>query len=364
MINPIVPVNKPPEDKTQSEKRTSSLTPRAVRNSEASYHSDLHSKKNIEEARVIKMPEGLPGISFSPGIPSVLTSEHARALSWLQRHALQPDALMNGLWKSSLNSKMYFSHDGNYYRVLPMSDMMKHFIVMGKKPLEKPEIGILVFKRNGTSFDCLTGIEHTMKEYNCSKAAANCYQAASIAAYHSPLTREDKNCIYNYTCDSYFRVNKFMRENSLPGVPHTYKKVDQAKCDTIASLQNVLKKLPVWAGTVYRGTSCKERIINALSPGDMISSQAFINCSAERETGISYMTNADEKSKKLLLTLDVTRSAHPVMRYTRNVSEMDVIVQNNTPFEIMRMIEHNDYIEIEAKETDGKRVNEGRVTFM
>lgn len=147
-------------------------------------------------------------------------------------------------------------------------------------------------------------------------------------------------------------INTFVRtgEPTDFSTPWIYESV-KGKVD---SLRGALNKLPNYRGTVYRGSSIKDSLLEKLNVGDILHEKAFLSTSTNPGFARNFSASATNEEVSLSAAqfkIDLKSSGRAINNYTFKPDEAEILVKPNTYFQVEAIERHSiEYNFIKLKE--------------
>lgn len=175
----------------------------------------------------------------------------------------------------------------------------------------------------------------TQAEYNVrfrgfsSLNAANVYEQAIRNAPHVQLSQSQQAAIVNYASAERPLLDVFLRRGPAP----------PSQLDVLAQqaheLQQALGWIPPYVGPVYRGGTLPASALEGLEVGQTVFCRSFLRASGDRTLAVRQQAAGGNEVDQVpvLVTLHMTRAAHPVGLYTLQ-DEAGVLIDSGRVFKV------------------------------
>lgn len=144
---------------------------------------------------------------------------------------------------------------------------------------------------------------------------------------------EEYSAIKSYGRVDHDVVNEYMRagepkEFLLPGYGESLKV-------RVSHMRSVMNKLPNYKGTVFRGSSIKNSLLEKLDVGDILHEKAFLSTSTIPSVARSFSVSAAyDGASAAQFKIDLKSSGRAINAYTFKPYEAEILVKPNTYFRI------------------------------
>lgn len=176
----------------------------------------------------------------------------------------------------------------------------------------------------------------TQAEYNVrfrgfgSMEAANVYEQAVRNAPAVHLSQAEQAAIVHYARAERPLLDVFLQRGPAPA-----SQLDQL-AQQAEDLRRGLAQIPPHVGPVYRGVTVPARALEGLQVGHTVYCRSFLRASGDRAVAVRQLEARGNEVDEvpLLVTLRMTRAAHPVGLYTLQ-DEAGVLIDNGRVFKVI-----------------------------
>ena len=151
------------------------------------------------------------------------------------------------------------------------------------------------------------------------------------AKAETKMVEEEYFAIESYGRVDHDLINEYMRagepeEFLMPGYGIRLK-------NRVKHLRNVMKKLPNYKGTVYRGSSIKNQLLDKLQVGDVLHEKAFLSTSTIPNVARDFAKGkVYEGVSAAQFKIDLNSSGRAINAYTFKHYEAEVLAKPDTYF--------------------------------
>ncbi|QNH25650.1 ADP-ribosyltransferase [Xanthomonas theicola] len=169
-----------------------------------------------------------------------------------------------------------------------------------------------------------------------SRTAARHYKNQKTNVDIDPaLTVDERQTLHAYGRQYHSDINEYMRagkpESYYSGSPHLTEPLINAE----KNMQSALRKIPPYAGKVYRGAELKKDLYQKLEKGDIVSDRGFMSTSTSFDVAKLHRADGRNTHVPVLYEITVVKSGHPISRYTNKPRENEVLIEDNTFFKVL-----------------------------
>ena len=159
---------------------------------------------------------------------------------------------------------------------------------------------------------------------------------------------EEYSAIKRYGRTDHDVVNEYMRagepkEFLMPGYADALKV-------RVSHMRSVMNKLPNFKGTVYRGSSIKNSLLEKLNVGDILHEKAFLSTSTIPSVARNFSAaGAYQNVSAAQFKIDLKSSGRAINAYTFKAYEAEILAKPNTYFRveaIERISDKKNYIKL------------------
>ncbi|MEL7326022.1 MAG: ADP-ribosyltransferase [Pseudomonadota bacterium] len=144
---------------------------------------------------------------------------------------------------------------------------------------------------------------------------------------------EEYSAIKSYGRVDHDVVNEYMRagepkEFLMPGYAEALKV-------RVSHMRSVMNKLPNFKGTVYRGSSIKNSLLEKLNVGDILHEKAFLSTSTIPSVARNFSAaGAYQNVSAAQFKIDLKSSGRAINAYTFKAYEAEILAKPNTYFRV------------------------------
>ncbi|GLR04351.1 hypothetical protein GCM10007906_19390 [Vibrio hyugaensis] len=144
---------------------------------------------------------------------------------------------------------------------------------------------------------------------------------------------EEYSAIKRYGRVDHDVVNEYMRagepkEFLMPGYGEALK-------ERVSHMRSVMNKLPNYKGTVYRGSSIKNSLLEKLNIGDILHEKAFLSTSTIPSVARNFSASgAYEGVSAAQFKIELKSSGRAINAYTFKAYEAEILAKPNTYFRV------------------------------
>lgn len=158
-----------------------------------------------------------------------------------------------------------------------------------------------------------------------------------VAANHinaeKKLLASEYNAMKDYGRVDHDVMNEFVRAGEPTDflVPWMYEAVKKK----VGNLRKALNKLPNYKGTVYRGSSIKNDLLNKIKVGDIVHEKAFLSTSTNSNVARNFSAaGVYQDVSAAQFKIDLKSSGRAINNYTFKAQEAEVLVKPDTYFQV------------------------------
>lgn len=165
--------------------------------------------------------------------------------------------------------------------------------------------------------------------------------------------------IKRYGRVDYDVINEYMRK----GEPERYlgPMFDDSIKSSVSNIRSALNKLPNYKGTVYRGSSIKNSLLDRLNIGDILYERAFLSTSTIPNVAFNFSSaGAIEGRSAAQFKIELKSSGRAINAYTFKDYEAEVMAKPNTYFRveaIERVSANQNFIKLREVKNPAKYVS-------
>ncbi|KPA52028.1 hypothetical protein VT25_18335 [Photobacterium leiognathi subsp. mandapamensis] len=185
------------------------------------------------------------------------------------------------------------------------------------------------------------------------------WSVANHAKAEQKLISDEYSAMKNYGRVEHDVINEYMRagepkEFLLPGYGEMFK-------DRVYHLRNAMNKLPNFKGTVYRGSSINNNLLEKLNIGDILHEKAFLSTSTIPSVARNFSSagvNAGMSAAQLKIELKTAGRA--INAYTFKPYEAEILAKPNTYYRveaIEKVSPNKNYIKLREIKNPSKYLN-------
>ncbi|WP_325892980.1 ADP-ribosyltransferase [Grimontia sp. NTOU-MAR1] len=147
------------------------------------------------------------------------------------------------------------------------------------------------------------------------------------------MVPEEYSAIERYGRVDHDVVNEYMRagepnEFLMPGYAEALK-------TRVSHMRSVMNKLPNFKGTVYRGSSIKNSLLEKLNVGDILHEKAFLSTSTIPSVAKNFSaTGVYQNLSAAQFKIDLKSSGRAINAYTFKAYEAEILAKPNTYFRV------------------------------
>lgn len=285
-------------------------------------------------------------VAYSSELDSLLRAHHDQGLTQQQadQRGIIPDPQRPG-WHVRIHHgqrKAFLQFQGRYFRVRASriggcqrltvhAARVSHAAgVRLRHPLGGQRLGDIAESPAGTGPRFMTQAEYNVRFRGFSSLnAANVYEQAVRNAPHVQLSQGEQAAIVHYASAERPLLDVFLRRGPAP----------PSQRDVLArqahELQQGLARIPPYVGPVYRGVTLPASALEGLEPGQTVFCRSFVRASGDRTVAMRQLAAGGNEVGQVpvLVTLHMTRAAHPVGLYTLQ-DEAGVLIDSGRVFTV------------------------------
>lgn len=329
-----------------------------------------HIRKIASDVRIkyttchVKRTPGVGCLHFSEGLNTLLESHLHDGMSEIDIGTIRPHDTFTSLYVNN-EGKLFIAYKDVYFRV---KESHSGFKILAKKRvgvfhslLSRKTLAKFHFSFSNGMYYLNTSVENTMETLRCSKAAAELHHFnLKHNTQRDLITREEIYAIKSYGNMGFDPINDYM----MDGMPKTNARPLNREQDLINAVKNIrslLRKLPGYEGTVYRGGMLTHEELASLKPGDVITSKKFLSSSADMLIAKGYAHSRGDEGA--FFTINSRHKGHPIGFYTMRIYEAEVLFEDHTLF-VCTSVEGRNIALEELSEAESKKVTNARIINM
>ena len=168
-----------------------------------------------------------------------------------------------------------------------------------------------------------------------SEHASLVYEHAVRTASRVQLIPEERSAVLRYYGDTERNLDAYLQQEVRDQQP-LY--VHQEQTALAVNLQSALRRMPGYAGTVYRGAMLSSAVVGDLEPGQTVRIRTFVRASGERGMALHQLEGRDvpDGQTPVLLNLQMETGAHAVGLTTLR-DEAEVIIESGRIFVVVEV---------------------------
>ncbi|MCG7488260.1 ADP-ribosyltransferase [Vibrio sp. Of14-4] len=159
------------------------------------------------------------------------------------------------------------------------------------------------------------------------------WSTAHNARAERKMLPEEYSAIKRYGRVDYDVINEYMRA----GEPERYlgPMFDGSIKSSVSNIRSALNKLPNYKGTVYRGSSIKNSLLEKLNVGDILYEKAFLSTSTIPSVARNFAsTGASQERSIAQFKIELKSSGRAINAYTFKDYEAEILAKPNTYFRV------------------------------
>lgn len=283
----------------------------------------------------------IPCVKLSHDIAGQLTLPNRGIDQEILKYKLLRDAESNFIFKDIKNGNEYLLFKKRFYLIKRLKNKNFFRIYLQEKNgwrnlfRRKGNAWVDVFYsvKKGTLYPA-TRAGYLQESLNLSAAGAKLYLFSTEKISSTILRPEEISALTAYGSNNYDAVNDFLRQGSPKQFISPWVRESAFKQATL--IEQALDKLPPYPGVVFRGSVIRKGLIRTINQGDVLTSIAFISTSADRAVASQFARSSAKGFSPVIYTIYVKKAGRPVMLYTRQLDECEVLLQRNSFFKVIK----------------------------
>ncbi|WP_435250152.1 ADP-ribosyltransferase [Vibrio sp. nBUS_14] len=162
------------------------------------------------------------------------------------------------------------------------------------------------------------------------------------------MVPEEYSAIKNYGRVDHDVVNEYMRAGEPEG--YLSEMFGRTLKSRVFHMRNVMNKLPNYKGTVYRGSSIKNTLLDKLNVGDILHEKAFLSTSTLPSVAKNFSSaGVYEGASAAQFKIELKSAGRAINAYTFKPDEAEILAKPNTYYRveaIEKISPHKNYIKM------------------
>ncbi|MEZ8233454.1 ADP-ribosyltransferase [Vibrio splendidus] len=162
------------------------------------------------------------------------------------------------------------------------------------------------------------------------------------------MVPEEYSAIKNYGRVDHDVVNEYMRAGEPEG--YLSEMFGRTLKSRVFHMRNVMNKLPNYKGTVYRGSSIKNSLLEKLNIGDILHEKAFLSTSTLPSVAKNFSSaGVYEGASAAQFKIELKSAGRAINAYTFKPDEAEILAKPNTYYRveaIEKISPHKNYIKM------------------
>ncbi|RSD29929.1 ADP-ribosyltransferase [Vibrio pectenicida] len=185
------------------------------------------------------------------------------------------------------------------------------------------------------------------------------WSTAHNARAEKKMLPSEYKAIERYGRVDYDVINEYMRA----GEPERYlgPMFDNSIKSSVSNIRSALNKLPNYKGTVYRGSSIRNGLLEKLNVGDILYEKAFLSTSTIPSVARDFASTGVTQDRSIAqFKIELKSSGRAINGYTFKDYEAEILAKPNTYFRveaIERVSTNKNYIKIREVKNPVKYVS-------
>ena len=147
------------------------------------------------------------------------------------------------------------------------------------------------------------------------------------------MISEEYSAIKNYGRVDHDVVNEYMRAGEPEG--YLSEMFGRTLKSRVFHMRNVMNKLPNYKGTVYRGSSIKNALLDKLNVGDILHEKAFLSTSTLPSVAKRFSsTNVYDDLSVAQFKIELKSAGRAINAYTFKPDEAEILAKPDTYFRV------------------------------